>query len=337
MSIDKKAAEILIVDDQEIILRLLEETLKSEGYTVRMATNGMEALESVDKKQPDLIITDMLMPKLNGCDMVSKLKESSETRLIPTIMLTGLFDFEHKVRALEIGVDDFLGKPFNRIELITKVRALLKTKAYIDQLEDAETVIFSLALAIEGRDPYTNGHCQRLSEYGAKLAKKIGLDDLHIDAVRKGGVIHDIGKIVVPDSILLKPGKLSKEEYEIMKRHPEEGERICKPLKSLTHVLPIIRFHQERWDGTGYPDKLVGDQIPLTARIIAIVDFYDALITVRPYKKAYNIQESMEIMEAETKENKWDPNLMKVFLDMIISGEIDHHISEIKPIIYDYS
>ncbi len=337
MSTDKNAAEILIVDDQEIILRLLEETLKSEGYVVRMATNGIEALESVDTKQPDLIITDMLMPKLNGCDMVSKLKESSDTRLIPTIMLTGLFDFEHKVRALEIGVDDFLGKPFNRIELITKVRALLKTKSYIDQLEDAETVIFSLALAIEGRDPYTNGHCQRLSEYGSKLAKKIGLDEVQIDAVRKGGVIHDIGKIVVPDSILLKPGKLTPEEYETMKGHPEEGERICEPLKSLTHVLPIIRNHQERWDGSGYPDKLAEDNIPLTARIIAIVDFYDALITVRPYKKAYSLQESLDIMEEETKDNKWDPNLMKVFQSMLISGEIDKDISEIQLITYDYT
>ncbi|MDW8467228.1 MAG: response regulator [Chloroherpetonaceae bacterium] len=277
---DRPLADILIVDDQEIILKLLEETLRSEGYTVRMATNGFEALEAVSQKKPDLIITDMLMPKMNGVDMVAKLKESVDTRLIPTIMLTGLFDFDNKVKALEVGVNDFLGKPFNRVELITKVRALLKTKMYIDQLENAETVIFSLALAIEGRDPYTNGHCHRLSDYGMKLAKKIGLSEWDIDAVRKGGVIHDIGKIAVPDSILLKPGKLTPEEYEIMKIHPEAGENICKPLKSLHHVLPIIRGHQERWDGSGYPDKLVGTAIPITARIIAIVDFYDALMTV---------------------------------------------------------
>ncbi|ACF14977.1 response regulator receiver modulated metal dependent phosphohydrolase [Chloroherpeton thalassium ATCC 35110] len=336
-SSEKKAAEILIVDDQEIILRLLEETLKSEGYAVLMASNGVEALEAVEKKKPDLIITDMLMPKLNGCDMVSKLKESADTRLIPTIMLTGLFDFEHKVRALEIGVDDFLGKPFNRIELITKVRALLKTKSYIDQLEDAETVIFSLALAIEGRDPYTNGHCQRLSEYGAKLAKKIGMDDLMIDAVRKGGVIHDIGKISVPDAILLKPGKLTEAEYEIMKTHPEVGENICKPMKSLTPVLPIIRWHQERWDGSGYPDKLSGTAIPLPARLIAIVDLYDALITVRPYKKAFSLQESIEIMSKETQENKWDPNLMKVFQEMLIANEFEKTLSEINSIKYEHA
>jgi len=337
MNSEKKAAEILIVDDQEIILRLLEETLKSEGYAVVMATNGVEALQAVDKKKPDLIITDMLMPKLNGCDMVSKLKESADTRLIPTIMLTGLFDFEHKVRALEIGVDDFLGKPFNRIELITKVRALLKTKSYIDQLEDAETVIFSLALAIEGRDPYTNGHCQRLSEYGSKLAKKIGMDELMIDAVRKGGVIHDIGKICVPDAILLKPGKLTDAEYEIMKTHPEVGEKICKPMKSLSPVLPIIRWHQERWDGSGYPDKLSGKGIPLIARLIAIVDLYDALITVRPYKKAFSLQESIEIMSKETQENKWDPNLMKIFQEMLIANEFEKPISEINSIKYEHS
>lgn len=329
-------ADILIVDDQEIILKLLEETLRSEGYTVRMATNGFEALEAVSQKKPDLIITDMLMPKMNGIDMVAKLKESVDTRLIPTIMLTGLFDFDNKVKALEVGVDDFLGKPFNRVELITKVRALLKTKMYIDQLENAETVIFSLALAIEGRDPYTNGHCHRLSDYGMKLAKKIGLGEWDIDAVRKGGVIHDIGKIAVPDSILLKPGKLTPEEYEIMKIHPEAGENICKPLKSLHHVLPIVRSHQERWDGSGYPDKLVGTQIPITARIIAVVDFYDALMTVRPYKRALDVKECLAIMSQETQEHKWDPNLMQVFQEMIISGEIDKPLSEIQTIRYEH-
>jgi putative two-component system response regulator len=335
-SSEQRLADILVVDDQEIILKLLEETLRSEGYSVRTATNGYEALNAISEKKPDLIITDMLMPKMNGVDMVAKLKESPDTRLIPVIMLTGLFDFDNKVKALEVGVDDFLGKPFNRVELITKARALLKTKMYIDQLENAETVIFSLALAIEGRDPYTNGHCHRLSDYGMKLAKKIGLSEWEIDAVRKGGVIHDIGKIVVPDSILLKPTKLTPEEYEIMKIHPEAGENICKPLKSLHHVLPIIRGHQERWDGSGYPDKLSGTNIPLTARIIAIVDFYDALMTARPYKRALDVKQSLEIMSQETQDHKWDPNLMRVFQEMIISGELEKSFSEIQPIEYEY-
>jgi len=332
----KPLADILIVDDQEIILKLLEETLRSEGYAVRVAYNGLDALDEVQKQKPDLIITDMLMPKMNGNDMVAKLKESADTRLLPVIMLTGLFDFENKVRALEIGVDDFLGKPFNRIELITKVRALLKTKTYIDQLENAETVIFSLALAIEGRDPYTNGHCHRLSDYGTKLARKIGLPEHEIDAVRKGGVIHDIGKIAVPDGILLKPGKLTPEEYDIMKIHPEAGENICKPLKSLAPVLPIIRGHQERWDGTGYPDKLAGTAIPITARVIAIVDFYDALMTVRPYKRALDVKQALEIMSKETQEHKWDPNLMRVFQEMIINEELDKSVSEIQVLNYEY-
>jgi putative two-component system response regulator len=332
----KPLADILIVDDQEIILKLLEETLRSEGYAVRIAYNGLDALDEIQKQKPDLIITDMLMPKMNGNDMVTKLKESADTRLLPVIMLTGLFDFENKVRALEIGVDDFLGKPFNRIELITKVRALLKTKTYIDQLENAETVIFSLALAIEGRDPYTNGHCHRLSDYGTKLARKIGLPEFEIDAVRKGGVIHDIGKIAVPDNILLKPGKLTPEEYEIMKIHPEAGENICKPLKSLAPVLPIIRGHQERWDGTGYPDKLSGTNIPITARVIAIVDFYDALMTVRPYKRALDVKQALEIMSKETQEHKWDPNLMRVFQDMIINEELDRSVNEIQVLNYEY-
>jgi putative two-component system response regulator len=332
----KPLADILIVDDQEIILKLLEETLRSENYAVRVAYNGLDALDEVAKRKPDLIITDMLMPKMNGNDMVARLKESADTRLIPVIMLTGLFDFEKKVQALEIGVDDFLGKPFNRIELLTKVRALLKTKLYIDQLENAETVIFSLAMAIEGRDPYTNGHCHRLSDYGMKLAQKIGLADHELDAVRKGGVIHDIGKIAVPDNVLLKPAKLTPEEYEIMKIHPEAGENICKPLKSLAPVLPIIRNHQERWDGTGYPDKMMGTEIPITARVIAIVDFYDALMTVRPYKRAMDVKQCLEVMSRETQENKWDPNLMQVFQEMIITDEISKSNAEIQTIQYQY-
>jgi putative two-component system response regulator len=332
----KPVADILIVDDQEIILKLLEETLRSEGYSVRVAINGLNALDEVQKLKPDLIITDMLMPKMNGNELVARLKDSADTRLIPTIMLTGLFDFENKVRALEIGVDDFLGKPFNRIELLTKVRALLKTKLYIDQLENAETVIFSLAMAIEGRDPYTNGHCHRLSDYGQKLAQKVGLSEWEVDAVRKGGVIHDIGKIAVPDSVLLKPAKLTPEEYEVMKIHPEAGENIVKPLKSLAPVLPIIRGHQERWDGKGYPDKLAGTDIPITARVIAIVDFYDALMTVRPYKRALDVKECLIIMSEETRDHKWDPNLMQVFQEMVITEELDRNISEIQPIQYSY-
>lgn len=328
---EKKAANILIVDDQEIILRLLNDTLKEEGYIVESATNGVEALEFVAREKPDLIITDMMMPKMNGIDFAAKLKDSVETRLIPVIMLTGLFDFENKVKALEVGVDDFLGKPFNRIELLTKVKALLKTKSYVDQLDSAETVIFSLALAIEGRDPYTNGHCHRLSDYGMKLGKRAGLTEAQIDAVRKGGVVHDIGKIIVPDSILLKPAKLTVEEYELMKMHPEAGENICKPMKSLQDVLPIIRSHQERWDGSGYPDKLRGTDIPITARVIATVDFYDALMTVRPYKPALTLEQSIELMKKETDMGKWDPTLMRLFHELLASDDIHKSLAEIEP------
>ncbi|MBC8043018.1 MAG: response regulator, partial [Rhizobacter sp.] len=310
MKTERRPASILIVDDQEIILRLLNETLVEEGYSVRSAANGVEALAAVALTKPDLIITDMLMPKMNGIDFAARLKDSPDTRLIPLIMLTGLFDFENKVKALDVGVDDFLGKPFNRVELLTKVRALLKTKGYIDQLESAEAVIFTLANAIESRDPYTGNHCQNLSEYGMRLGKKIGLDELQLDAIRKGGVLHDIGKIVVPDAVLLKPGRLTPEEYEVIKKHPEAGEAICKPLKSLQAVLPIIRHHQERWDGSGYPDKLKGADIPITARVIATVDFYDALTTTRPYKPTLSRERSFEIMNEETVAGRWDPVLM---------------------------
>lgn len=323
VSLKGMSARVLVVDDSEDMVMLLTEFLEDAGYRVTTAEDGNQAMERIQRELPDLIILDALMPKMSGFEVVGKIKSDSATRLIPVIMLTGLSDINDKIRGIELGVDDFITKPFNRLELLTRVKSLVRVKMFTDELENAETVIFSLALAVEAKDAYTEGHCLRLSYYGERLARKVGLGEELCTAVRRGGILHDIGKIAIADAILHKNGKLTPEEFEIMKQHTVLGERICRPLKSLSQVLPIIRSHQERWDGSGYPDGLGGEQIPVTARIIMTVDLYDALTTDRPYRKALSEGEAFEIMQEETAMGLWDAQLMNAFIQMMADNEVE--------------
>jgi putative two-component system response regulator len=193
------------------------------------------------------------------------------------------------------------------------VHSLLRLKQFTDELDNAETVLFSLALSIEAKDPYTEGHCDRLSKYSVALGEKLGLpQDLRV-ALRRGGLVHDIGKLSVPEHILLKPGPLTPEERKIMEQHTITGERICAPLRSFRHVLPIIRHHHEKQDGSGYPDGLKGAQVPLTARILQVTDIYDALTTDRPYRKALPVEKAFAILREEVKRGWWDASILDEF------------------------
>jgi len=311
------SGKILIVDDETANRMLLEELLRSRGYEVVGAGDGQAALEEFARAQPDLVLLDVMMPRIDGLEVCSQLKSSPESRLTPVVLVTGLSATEDRVRGLEAGADDFLSKPFDRSELLARVRSLLSLKAYTDELERAEAVLFVLARSIEGKDPYTEGHCERLSAYSVRLGKRIGLSAEHITALHRAGTVHDIGKVSVPDGVLLKPGPLTPDEWKVMREHPVVGERICTPLKSLRLVRPIIRHHHERMDGTGYPDRLKAGQIPLTARVLQLVDVYDALTTKRPYKRALSLAEALETMEAEVKKGWWDPDLFREFQQMI--------------------
>ncbi|MFQ5662909.1 MAG: HD domain-containing phosphohydrolase [Terriglobia bacterium] len=304
---------ILVVDDHEATRRLLAELLRRQGYKVITVGEGRDALKEFARGQPDLVLLDVLLPDLDGFEVCRRLKNNPESRLTPVVLITGLSAPEHRVRGIEAGADDFLSKPVECSELLARVRSLLSLKAHTDELERAESVLFALARSIEGKDPYTEGHCERLSEYSAWLGACIGLPPEQITALRRAGVVHDIGKVAVPDAILLKSAPLTPEEWAAMREHPVVGERICAPLKSFRWVLPIIRHHHEKLDGSGYPDGLVGEAIPLTARVLQIVDVYDALTSERPYKPALPCDEALDTMEIEVKQGWWDPDLLAEF------------------------
>jgi putative two-component system response regulator len=323
----------MIIDDLHENIDLIKTFFINDSYNFMSATNGEDAIVLINDTPPDIILLDIVMPGMDGFEVCKKLKSSHNTRFIPIIMVTGMHDHKSKLKGIETGADDFITKPIDIFELKARVASLLRIKEYTDQLQSAERIMYNIALSLEAKDPTTKGRCTRLANYGSLLAEKLGLDEAQIRAVRKGGVLHDIGKLTIQDNILLKPGPLSTDEFSIIKTHPGAGEYICKPLKTLEDVLPVIRSHQERYDGSGYPDGLKGDEIPLTAQIIAISECYDALRTDRPYRKALSNQEALEIMNKETAQGKWDPKLIGEFQELLMDPDIqeklNRNISEI--------
>jgi putative two-component system response regulator len=309
---------VLVADDNEANRELLLELLTAEGYQVVPAANGSEALVQIRSGSIDLASLDVVMPRPTGFEICQSMKSSAETRLIPVVLLTSLNGEGDRLRGIMCGADDFLTKPVNKHELLARVYSLLRLKQFTDELDNAESVLFSLALTIEAKDPYTEGHCDRLSKYSVALAETLGLPDDLMIALRRGGLIHDIGKLAVPERILLKPGPLDAEERRIMEQHTIIGERICAPLRSFRNVLPIIRHHHEKWDGSGYPDGLKGEAIPLTARILQITDIYDALTTTRPYRQALPVPDALATMRAEAGRGWWDESLLNEFENSVL-------------------
>src|ERR1700675_4554744 len=261
--IRRRAPRILVVDDQPSIAGLMSQLLTMRGYDVITASNAEQAEAEVRKQQPDLILSDVMMPGKSGYEFCRGLKENPITRLIPFVLITGLSDSTDKVRGIEAGADDFLNKPVLAEELIARVKSLLRLKEFTDELETADSVLCTLGLIVEGRDPYTEGHCERLSVRAADLGRHLGMDEDSLLAMKRGGYLHDLGKIAVSDEILKKGSDLTPAEWVIMKLHPVTGENICRPLRSLHLALPIIRHHHEHSDGSGYPDGLTGPEIPV--------------------------------------------------------------------------
>ena len=316
-SAGRRKQSILVVDDSLVNAALLKELLASRGYPTVAAHSAAAAEMEIARQAPDLILLDVIMPGKTGYELCRELKEDPRTRLIPVVLITGLSAHEDRIKGIEAGADDFLTKPIWPEELFARVGSLLKLKEFTDELETADSVLCTLGLSVEARDPYTEGHCERLARNAVELGHFLGVDEESIVALERGGYLHDLGKIAVPDEILKKGSNLTPAEWEIMKQHPLTGERICSPLKSLRLVLPIIRHHHEHSDGSGYPDGLRNGDIPLLPRILQVVDIYDALRTARPYKPALGHEQAAVTMRAEARSGLWDKELVSEFFGML--------------------
>ena len=295
---------VLVVDDLPANLLLLRDILATEGHRVLEARDGEEALALVLREAPDLVLSDVRMPRHDGFELCRSLRAAASTRLMPIVLISGAAESQDRLRAIEAGANDFVTKPIDQVELRARIRSLMQLKRFTDDLDSAEAVLRSLALMIEARDAYTEGHCQRLAIYATEVGRLLQLPDEDLEALARGGFFHDIGKMALPDAILLKPGELTPDEFERMKAHTVIGDRLCGDLRALHRVRSIVRHHHERLDGSGYPDGLMGDAIPLLAQIIGIVDVYDAMTTSRPYRTARTADEALRELELEV-ERGW--------------------------------
>lgn len=314
--------KVLIVDDNKVNVELIKAQLKPFNYVIQVAYDGEEALEKINSNPPDIVLLDLMMPKISGYEVCRWVKQNKATQFIPVIIITALQELDDKIKAIELGAEDFLVKPFNKLELCTRIKSLLHMKSLHDDLESSENVLFSLAGALEAKDRYTRGHSDRVAKIAIAIATEMNLSKRDLEIMHKGGLLHDIGKIGVKEDILLKPGKLTDEEMQHVQTHPKIGYDICAPLKSLEGALPCIRSHHERFDGTGYPDGLQRDEIPLKGQIMAVADAFDAMITDRPYRKGMTQETAVKIFENEIDNGQWNPEIVRIFLNVVKDGKI---------------
>lgn len=313
---------VLVVgsDDQGAVA--VSRILAEVKFTVEIVADGEEALTAVAERRPDLILLDWYLPNMSGVEVCERLKQDRQTRLIPIIMSTALNDRMHRLAGINAGADDFLSIPFDPEELRARVRSLLRLKHYTDELDSAESVIRSLAMTVEARDHWTDGHCQRLAQYATQLGAAVGLDHEALAALERGGYLHDVGKVGIPDAVLLKTDRLTPEEFALMQQHTIIGERLCGDLRSLALVRPIVRSHHERLDGSGYPDGLRGEAIPLNAQIVGVVDTFDAITSARPYRCARSVDEARAELLREVHDGKFDGDLVAEFLRLLDDGVV---------------
>jgi putative two-component system response regulator len=312
-----RRTRVLVADDTDGVRTLFHKLLVADGHEVILATDGISALEAVERHRPDVILLDVTMPGADGLEVCRRLKRDPATRLVPVVLVTGQTDISDRIKGLEAGADEFLSKPVHPLELRARVRSLGRMKHLIDELDSAEAAFVTLALTIEARDPLTKGHCERLARDAVRLGRALGLGDDDLFALHRGGYLHDVGKIGVPDAILLKPGPLTPDEFEQMKQHPAIGDALCAPLRSLRRVRPIVLSHHERLDGSGYPAGLRGDDVPLLAQIVGVVDVYDALTSGRPYRSALTPDRAAQYLVAEAVAGRFTRQHVEAFLDTV--------------------
>jgi putative two-component system response regulator len=320
-AISGRSARILLVHSSRENTLAVRQALAGFGHEIICRANSAEAVAALSQFSIDLILIDMAGREHGGLDLCRFLKKSVATQLLPVYVIGSSDgsgdDLEDEILAIEAGADEYLLQPLRPRTFQARIQASLRHRAMIDSLDDSEAVLFSLAQSVEERDPDLGQHCHRLALMGAAMGLTLGLPGSDILALQRGGYLHDIGKVAVPDHVLFKPGPLTSDEWEIMKGHAEKGARICAGMKSLAPVLPIIQHHHERWDGSGYPHGLKGEDIPLLARILQLADIYDALTTERPYKKAMTPEQALATVREEARKGWRDPKLVELFGDIL--------------------
>jgi putative two-component system response regulator len=306
--------KILLAEDNHFYRHAVASTLKEWGYEVIAVGDGVAALDVLvsQPNPPRLAVLDWVMPKMDGLELCTRIRALRLPESPYLIVLTAKTAKADIISALNAGADDYVTKPFDREELQARIRVGFR----VTQLQASHMAVFTFARAVEARSNYTLGHSQRVTNYSLMLGERLGLGPSEMEILRNGCLLHDIGKIAVPDAILDKPGPLTKEEFEVIKQHPVRGEEMVRPLQSLSEVFPLIRSHHERLDGSGYPDGLVGDQIPHLVRIVAIADFYDAISSARPYRGPIPYAKCMEMLQKEAVQGKLDAALVEQFIGL---------------------
>jgi putative two-component system response regulator len=316
------AQRILVVDDDPGVGSLLVQGLTGEGFDVSLSTDGAEGLAQARREHPDLILLDVDLPGMTGDEVCRRLKNDPLTQLIPIVLITG-GTFGGKVAAWQNGADEFVTKPFHFAEVVARCRSLLRIKRLIEERDSAESVVFALARAVEAKSPYTHGHSERVTSLCLAMADPLGLDVRQRDVLRKGSLLHDVGKISIPDAILNKPGQLTTQEYDTIKEHPANGAHIVEPLLSVRETIPLIRWHHERLDGRGYPDGIGGRDLPLLVRILSVCDVYDSLASDRPYRDGMPLRRCLQILREEAAGGGLDGEVVEVFASLVFEPQLE--------------
>ena len=307
---------VLVVEDDPSNRALLVALLERAGYVAVTAIDGPSGLAAALEMEPDVVLLDVGLPGMDGLEICRRLRTDPRTVALPVVLLTGRTSVDDVVAGLDAGADDFLAKPFHQAELLARLRSARRLALVMDEMESARGVVAALANAVEAKDSMTEHHCQRLAGLAHLLATAAELDPVTVKGVVFGALLHDIGKIGVSDQILKKPGALTEDEWIEMRRHPIIGEQICRPLASSREFAPIVRHHHERWDGLGYPDRLSGDEIPIGARIVGLVDAFDAIVHERPYRDGQTSEDALLELAAEAG-RQFDPDLVERFATIV--------------------
>jgi len=310
-------SKIMVVEDNPRSAKLTEAFLSAEGYQVELCIDAQSARAAIRRAPPDVILLDVMLPGMNGLQFCRQLKSDHRTRSIPILLLTALEDIRDKVAGLDAGAEDYLCKPFNHLELLARVRSLLRTKKIRDEMETVENIFIFLASIIDARDAYTRGHSERVAEIAAQLAKKMDLDEGSVANIKKGAIVHDIGKVGLSSELIRKPGLLTREEYRTVQQHTLVGEKIMASLSTARHLLVFIRNHHEKLDGSGYPDGLKAGEIPLGVRILSVADVFDALTSDRPYRKALSVAQAISVLREEVQKGWWDGRVVEMLSNVI--------------------